>query len=145
MREIYLGNHRLTFEEKEVLGGFVEIGSEKFYKISNFDGMPDFFMSIVSDSNHWMYLSSNGSLTAGRKNRDNSLFPYYTVDKIHDYKGSTGSKTLCLVQRNQKTYLWEPFANQTDIYQIERNLYKSIYCNKLIFEEHNLDLGVCFQ
>jgi len=146
MKEIYLGNNKLTSEEKEVLGGFVDENNEKFYKISNFDHMPDFFMSIVSDSDHWMYLSSNGSLTAGRKNRDNALFPYYTVDKIHDYRGLTGSKTICLVQKNKKTYLWEPFSDQAGkIYSIERNLYKSIYCNKVIFEERNIDLGVSFK
>lgn len=103
-------------------------------------------MTIVSDTDHWMYLSSNGSLAAGRKNRDNSLFPYYTVDKIHDYKGKTGSKTICLVEKNSKTFLWEPFSDEAEkVYKIERNLYKSIYGNKLIFEERNLDQGLCFQ
>ncbi len=146
MREIFLGDTGLKARENTVEGGFVEIGNEKFYKISNYNEMPDFFMTIVSDSNHWMYLSSNGALTAGRKNRDNALFPYYTVDKIHDYKGKTGSKTLCLIEKNNKTYLWEPFSDEAEkVYKIERNLYKSIYGNKIIFEEYNLDLEVSFQ
>ena len=146
MTEIYLGNNILKSGQKEVHGGFVEINNEKFYKISDFNYMSDFFMSIVSDSNHWMFLSSNGSLTAGRRNRDNSLFPYYTVDKIHDYKGRTGSKTVCLIQQNHRTFLWEPFSDEAArVYRIERNLYKSIYCNKIIFEERNLDFEICFQ
>ena len=73
--------------------------------------MPDFFMSIVSDSDHWMFLSSNGSLSAGRKDRDNALFPYYTDDKIHDYNGITGPLTIVLVEKDGKTFLWEPFRN----------------------------------
>ncbi|PXX98059.1 hypothetical protein DF185_17165 [Marinifilum breve] len=143
---IYLGNTNLNCSGAEIKGEFVELNNEKFYKISNSDQMADFFMSIVSDSDHWMFISSNGSLSAGRKNRDNALFPYYTVDKIHDFKGITGSKTLFLVEKEEKTFLWEPFAkNLNEVYKIQRNLYKSIYGNKIIFEEVNLDLGIEFQ
>jgi hypothetical protein len=145
-RTIYLGDTLIKSGENEINGKFVDIQNEKFYKISNFHQMPDFFMSIVSDSDHWMFISSNGSVSAGRKDRDNALFPYYTVDKIHDYRDLTGSKTFLLVGKNGKTYLWEPFSTESEkIYAIERNLYKSIYGNKLIFEEINLDLGVSFQ
>lgn len=144
--EIYLGNAKIKSAETSVNGGFVEIEGEKFYKISHCNRMPDFFMTIVSDSNHWMFLSSNGSLSAGRKNRDNALFPYYTVDKIHDYKGLTGSKTYFIVNKSEKTFLWEPFSDESEkIYSIERNLYKSIFGNKIIFEEINHDLDLGFQ
>ncbi len=129
-----------------VEGQFVEIENEKFYKISNCNQMPDFFMTIVSDSDHWMFISSNGSLSAGRKDINNALFPYYTVDKIHDYRDITGSKTCLLVTTGEKTYLWEPFTPESEkIYSVQRNLYKSIYGNKIIFEEINEDLGVGFQ
>lgn len=143
---IYLGDTSLNCSEAEVEGEFVELHNEKFYKISNSDQMSDFFMSIVSDSDHWMFISSNGSLSAGRKDRNNALFPYYTVDKIHDYNDITGSKSVVLVEKDEKTYLWEPFSKiLNEIYKIERNLYKSIYGNKLIFEEINKDLGLAFQ
>jgi len=33
----------------------VEIDNQVYYKISNSDSMRPFFMSIVSDSNHWMF------------------------------------------------------------------------------------------
>ena len=145
-KAIYLGNTEVNFSNREVSGQFVEIQGEKFYKISHVNQMPDFFMTIVSDSDHWMFISSNGSLSAGRKDRNNALFPYYTVDKIHDNKGITGSKTYLLVGKDGKTYLWEPFSTESEkIYQIERNLYKSIYGNKILFEEINVDLGVGFQ
>ena len=145
MKEIYLGQNPIKTEKKQVDGQFIDLNNEKFYKISNVQFMPDFFMTIVSNSDHWMYLSSNGSLSAGRKNRDNALFPYYTVDKIHDYKGKTGSKTICLVQKEGKIALWEPFSDESKrVYNIERNLYKSIYGNKIIFEEINQDLEVRF-
>lgn len=143
---IYLGDTSLNCSKAEVEGEFVELHNEKFYKISNSDQMSDFFMSIVSDSDHWMFISSNGSLSAGRKDRNSALFPYYTVDKIHDYRDKTGSKTIVLIEKNEKTFLWKPFSDGLrKIYKIERNLYKSIYGNKVIFEEVNFDLGMSFQ
>ena len=145
-KDIFLGNAKINYNRANVEGGFVEIENEKFYKISNSNQMPDFFMTIVSSSDHWMFISSNGSLSAGRKDRNNALFPYYTVDKIHDSRGITGSKTYLLVGRNEKTYFWEPFSTESEkSYTIERNLYKSIYGNKIIFEEINIDLGVGFR
>ncbi len=145
-KEIYLGDSQVKFQDREVSGEFVVIRNEKFYKISNFNEMPDFFMTIVSNSDHWMFLSSNGSLTAGRKNRDNALFPYYQVDKIHDYKNITGSRTYCLVEKGTRLFLWEPFTDESEkIYSIQRNLYKSIYGNKVVFEELNTDLGISFR
>jgi hypothetical protein len=145
-KAIYLGNAEINYSKPLVEGHFVEIENEKFYKISNSNQMPDFFMTIVSDSDHWMFISSNGSLSAGRKDRNNALFPYYTVDKIHDGKGITGSKTYLLVGKDEKTCLWDPFSTESEkIYKIERNLYKSIYGNKVIFEEINIDLGVGFR
>ena len=59
-------------------------------------------MSIVSDANHWMFISSNGGLSAGRKNSDFSLFPYYTDDKITESAETTGSKTIIAVNQQGK-------------------------------------------
>jgi hypothetical protein len=144
-KEIYLGDSKVNFQEKEVGGEFVVFQNEKFYKISNYKKMPDFFMTIVSNSDHWMFLSSTGSLTAGRKNRDNALFPYYQVDKIHDYKGITGSRTCLLVEKETRRFLWEPFTDESGhVYKVQRNLYKSIYGNKIVFEEINTDLEISF-
>ena len=145
-KAIYLGNAQINYHRAKVDGRFVEIENERFYKICNSNQMADFFMTIVSNSDHWMFISSNGSLSAGRKDRNNALFPYYTVDKIHDNRGITGSKTYLLIGKDKKTYLWEPFSFESEtIYTIERNLYKSIYGNKIIFEEINGDLGVGFR
>ena len=72
----------------------LKIEGENFYCISNFDVMRPFFMSIVSDNNHWMFISSNGALTAGRKNAEYALFPYYTVDKITESFDTTGGKSI---------------------------------------------------
>ena len=45
------------------------------YKISNVDRMDPFLMSLTSSDNHWMFISSNGALTAGREKADYSSSP----------------------------------------------------------------------
>lgn len=103
-------------------------------------------MSIVSDSNHWMFISSNGGLTAGRKNNTYSLFPYYTDDKITESFETTGSKTIIRIENGEESEIWEPFSERCAIKQnITRNLYKNYFGNKILFEEINHDYGLVFR
>lgn len=144
--KIFIGNSTLHTEGKEINGSFVDINNERFYKISNFDQMPDFFMSIVSAYDHWMFISSNGALSAGRKNKEYSLFPYYTDDKIHDSADITGSKTIIFVEKDSKQHLWEPFSQKYEhLWNIQRNLYKNVFGNRVLFEEINTDLDLIFR
>lgn len=123
----------------------VEKNNESYFKITHHDAIRPFFMSIVSDSNHWMFISSNGGLTAGRKNPEYALFPYYTEDKLTEFADFTGSKSIFQVRKNGNVLMWEPFSERfADHYKLSRNLYKSIYGNKIIFEEINHDLGLAF-
>ncbi len=125
---------------------YLNINGEGYYKISNIDKMRPFFMSIVSDSNHWMFVASNGGLSAGRKDRDNALFPYYTDDKITESSENTGSKSIIVVENKGQLKVWEPFSDKyTGVFSFTRNLYKNVLGNKLIFEEVNHDLGLTFR
>ena len=145
-KPVFIGNNEAHFKTLKVSGEFVSIDNEDFYKIANSDKLRPFFMSIISCSNHWMFISSNGALSAGRKNSDTSLFPYYTVDKITESAENTGSKTILQVHAKDKIYLWEPFSNKYEgIYSISRNLYKNSLGNKIVFEEINHDLGITYQ
>ena len=124
----------------------VQLQGETYFKISNSDAMRPFFMSIVSDSDHWMFISSNGGLSAGRKNSEYALFPYYTDDKITESADITGSKTIIQVGEGDGMQLWEPFSErQEGRYNISRNLYKNLYGDKVLFEEINADLGLTFR
>ncbi|SDG38233.1 hypothetical protein [Psychroflexus sediminis] len=123
----------------------VRLNGEKFLKITNNDALRPFFMSIVSDSNHWMFISSNGGLTAGRRNAEYALFPYYTDDKITESAHYTGSKTIVKIHSSDQINYWEPFSNRfVEQYEITRNIYKNIYGDKLIFEEINHSLKLKF-
>ena len=145
-KAIFLGKNKDVNQGKDIDGTLVNIDNEVYYKISNSDKMRPFFMSIVSDSNHWMFISSNGSLTAGRKNSEFALFPYYTDDKITEAAEITGSKSIFQVVKNDEVHLWEPFSDRfAGKYQTTRNLYKNEYGNKVLFEEINHDLELTFQ
>ena len=145
MDNFFIGKNPVVTVQPDATGKYVLIDGEKFYQIKNFDSMQPFFISLASDSNLWMYISSTGGLTAGRKNPDQALFPYYTDDKIHESAEMTGSKTILHVQLHGKTFLWEPFSDRNKgIYAIERTISKSTTGNKLIFNERNIDLGLTF-
>jgi hypothetical protein len=125
---------------------YTQTGADKYFKITDSDAMRPFFMSIVSDSDHWMFVSSNGGMSAGRKNADYALFPYYTDDKITESTEITGSKSIFWVQRGNAHHIWEPFSSRYEgMHRTSRNLYKHIFGHKIIFEEINHDLQLTFQ
>ncbi|MDX2285449.1 MAG: hypothetical protein NW241_14885 [Bacteroidia bacterium] len=125
---------------------YIRIGGERYFKIPDSDALRPFFMSIVSDSDHWMFVSSNGGMSAGRKNADYALFPYYTDDKITESAEITGSKSVFQVLRGDTRHSWEPFSDRyAGLYRTSRNLYKHVFGNKLLFEEINHDLQLSFQ
>jgi hypothetical protein len=135
-----------TSASEEITLKEVEIDGQLYFQILNVDKMRPFFMSIVSSSNHWLFISSNGGLSAGRKNAEVALFPYETDDKITESAENTGSKSVFLVKQEGKLVVWEPFSvRNSGIYNIQRNLYKNAYGNLILFEEINHDLNLTFQ
>lgn len=146
MKQVYLGETLVSEHSGEVNGAYVTIAGESFYKISNVDCMDPFFMSIVSSSDHWMFIGSNGGLSAGRVDSENALFPYYTHDKLIQSAGETGSYSAFLVQKNGLSRLWIPFSPATKgIYSSRVNLYKSFSGSEVMFEEVNEQLGLSFR
>ena len=135
-----------SINQLKVSGEFIDLDGERYYAIHHVDKMPPFFISVISDSDHWLFASSTGGLTAGRISPETALFPYVTVDKIHDNAVHTGCKTIFRIHRSGNMYEWEPFNVEHDgRYSIQRNLYKNIIGNKLCFEEINEDLQLCFR
>ena len=127
-------------------GEFLTLAGERYYAIRNVDEMAPFFISLVSDSDHWLFISSTGGLTAGRVSPDTALFPYITVDKIHESGPHTGSKTFIATVAEGQRREWEPFNRAHDRrYRTTRNLYKNVLGNKLCFEEINHDLQLAFR
>jgi len=129
-----------------VEGRFADVFGEEFYVIDNAQQMAPFLMSIVSDSDHWLFVASNGAVTAGRRNAGLALFPYVTEDKLFDSVGTTGVTTSLLVSRGGAWSLWHPFRDADRLaYRVTRRLYKNVLGNRLLFEESHQQLGVTFR
>ncbi len=127
--------------------GFVMLDGETHYRISDYQRLKPFLASIPSDSDLWMFITSGGGLTAGRVDSAGSLFPYQTVDQLHDAHHHTGPLTLVRVEQGDTDIvLWEPFATTSaEPAAVERNLYKNTTGNRIVFEEIQHELGLVFR
>ena len=135
-----------AFRDSAVSGEFIDFGGERHYVIHNVDRMAPFFMSMISSSDHWLFASSTGGLTAGRVSPETALFPYVTVDKIHESTPHTGSKTIIRIAGSDSNANWEPFNKEHDgRYSLTRNLYKNVLGSSISFEEINHDLKLAFR
>lgn len=145
-QRVFASRQPLHPPQATVRGELVSLDGEEFYRIANHDRLRPFFLTLVSDADHWLFLSSTGALTAGRRDPDLALFPYYPDDKIHDSAEITGSKTLLRVHGGGRTTLWEPFSERyRGIYRVRCNLYKNLVGSQIIFEEINDDLSLTFR
>jgi len=111
-----------------------------YYRIDNYDNMSDFFMTITSGSDIWNFCWAQGGITAGRVNSDQSIFPYYTCDKISDLKNVTGSYACLAIIKDDKTVIWEPFIQDSIHNTNKRILLKSLNGSAVKFIEVNEDL-----
>ena len=105
--------------------------------------MAPFFLSVVSAEDHWMFLSSHGGVTAGRRDADQALFPYSTDDKIRDQAEVSGGKTILRVWQGGKPRVWEPFSERGNgRFRVRRSIGKSVWGNQILWEEENQELGL---
>ena len=128
-----------------VSGGFVSIDGDRYARIGDVDAMAPFLMSIVSESDVWLFVGSNGPFTAGRRDPDGALFPYQTVDKLLRDVTSSGARTTMLVSRGGSVTLWEPWQDAPGTREVRRNLYKRVDGTGVLFEEINEGLGLRFR
>jgi hypothetical protein len=136
----------LAPNSNDVAGQFINMQGERFYAISNTQNMAPFFVSLISDSDHWLFVSSTGGLTAGRVSPETALFPYAPVDIIHENAANTGCKTLLKINKNGQEFKWDAFNKDFNHqYHISQNLYKNTLGDKICFEEVNHDLALAFR
>ena len=122
----------------------VDLDGRRFYRITAYDQLPPFFMTLVGASDLWLFISSTGGLTAGREDAEHALFPYYTEDKVTESAGRTGGLTVLRVAREDgSSTVWQPFAEtRPGESPVERNLYKDHLGTTLVFEESRPDLDM---
>ncbi len=122
----------------------IEIDREGYYTVPAVDQMPPFLISVVSDGDRWMFVSSTGALTAGRVDTSGALFPYETDDRLHDLAGVVGPVTAMRVFAGDSEEVWRPFRGR---YQprVRRSLYKSVVGDSIVFEEIHPELQLRFR
>jgi hypothetical protein len=126
-------------------GELIDLDGGRYYRIRQVDDLQPFLVSVASDADHWMFVSSTGALTAGRRSPEHALFPYTTDDRLHDSGEVTGPRTLLRVRGEVGARLWEPFSSRgAGLFRTTRSLAKSVRGNQLRFEETNHDLGLSF-
>lgn len=136
----------LAPESSDVVGHFIDMHGERYYAIRNLQNMAPFFVSLISDSDHWLFVSSTGGLTAGRVSPETALFPYAPVDIIQENMANTGCKTLLKINKDGQDFKWDAFNKDFNHqYQISQNLYKNTLGDKICFEEINHDLALAFR
>ena len=119
----------------------VNLHGQPYLCIREVDQMPPFLMSVVSDSDFWLFVGSNGGFTAGRSDPDHAIFPYQTADKILAQPRASG--VLSILQVDGVS--WEPWTAECPGPGITRNLYKHVTGTSVIFEEIHGSLNLVFR
>ncbi|MBN1241146.1 MAG: hypothetical protein JXA15_00395 [Spirochaetales bacterium] len=125
-------------------GDFVEEAGRTWYRIRGYDLMRPFLMALASDSDLWAYVSSSGSLAAGRRDAEGSFFPYETADRVHARWEYCGPRTWILVEKDGAVRLWEPFALRPGAAPKKRELRKDPLSARIRFSEEDAESGLVF-
>jgi hypothetical protein len=137
-----LGEHLVKAEPRHE---FVCIDGQRYACIRDVNRLEPFFMSIVSDSDAWLFVGSNTPFTAGRVDPEHALFPYETVDKLLRHDDGAGSLSAFRVRRGaSEPATWEPWRVEAEGRPITRNLYKHVLGTNVLFEEINHELELRF-
>ena len=123
-------------------GRFVTRDGRSLYEIKHSEAMPPFLMTVVGDSDLWMYLSSTGAFTAGRVEPDRCLFPYETDDRLHELVGLTGPVTRV---RFEDGRIWRPLDGRAPGASNPRTLRRSLVGDTVEFEETDPESGLTFR
>jgi len=123
-------------------GRFVTRDGRSLYEIEHSEAMPPFLMTVVGDSDLWMYLSSTGAFTAGRVEPDRCLFPYETDDRLHELVGLTGPVTRV---RFEDGRIWRPLDGRAPGPSNPRTLRRSLVGDTVEFEETDPESGLTFR
>jgi hypothetical protein len=124
-----------------VTGGLIEADGTRWYRIDGLEAMEPFLLTVVSDRDLWMFVSSRGPLTAGRLDADHALLPYETDDRLHRAVGVSGPATLVTRDVDGQRDVWQPFGPRLAS-GCTRSLAKHVLGTALRFEEVNPAWGL---
>jgi hypothetical protein len=126
-------------------GSFVHDDGDTWYCIDGLEHLAPFFMVLAGDSDFWAYVSTAGSLAAGRRDAEGSFFPYETVDKIHLRGEHTGPRTWIWMDEGLGARLWLPFSASTPGQGARRSVWKNLASTRIRFREEHPSGRLVFQ
>ena len=128
----------------DATGSFVDLDHDRYAVIRGTSALAPFFMTVAGASDMWLFLSSGGGVTAGRRNASHAVFPYSTDDKIVDTASSTGGLTLVRATlADGSSTLWQPFEPSLDSRGSgRRSVYRSVWGDHVVLEDRHDELGL---
>ncbi len=126
-------------------GAFFDEDGERWYRIDGPDAQAPFFTTLASDSDLWAFVSTAGSLAAGRRDPEGAFLPYETVDKIHRRWEHTGPRTWIRLLDGERAELWQPFAPRLDGTGGERSVWKNLSGTRLRLREAHASGRLIFE
>ena len=127
-----------------VTGALTSVDGERYYRITHVERMEPFLISVVSDTDLWMWASSNGALTAGRVDADHALFPYLTEDRLHRLAQHCGAVSVLVRVHTAQREVWRPMSAEVPARGV-RSVYKHVTGNRVIFEEYHPEWRVHYR
>ena len=135
----------ITQTQTHMQGNFCDDDGEHWYRIDGPDEQAPFFTTLASDSDLWAFVSTAGSLAAGRRDPAGAFFPYETVDKIHRRWEHTGPRTWIRLLDGARAELWQPFAARLDGTGGERSVWKNLSGTRLRLREAHASGRLVFE
>ena len=128
----------------DATGSFVDLDHDRYAVIRGTSALAPFFMTVAGASDMWLFLSSGGGVTAGRRNASHAVFPYSTDDKIVDTAASSGGLTLVRATlADGSSTLWQPFEPSVDSRGSgTRSVYRSVWGDHVVLEDRHDELGL---
>jgi hypothetical protein len=102
-------------------------------------------MVLAGDSDLWGFVSSSGSLAAGRRDEEGAFLPYETVDKIHTRWEHTGPRTWILIEGEAGPTLWQPFVPHLMGAAPRRSVWKNLSSTRIRLREEHAGAGLAFE
>lgn len=125
-------------------GRFHEVNDTPSYLIERSELMPPFFLTVAGACDVWLFMSTTGGLTAGRRNAQHALFPYDTDDKLADSAAHTGGFTTVRAEVDGRSVTWQPFAPHVLAPAGVRSIAKSVLGDAVTFTETHPGLRLTF-
>ncbi len=124
---------------------FVPVDGVESVHLESLESRPPFLLALAGDSDAWLFVSSTGGLTAGRRDADGALFPYETVDRLHDSPAYSGPVTMIRgADAEGLPATWRPFASPPEAGS-HRTLSRAVLGHRVTFEERSSGRELTFR